>query len=187
MNFLQIRDPILRTGPSAGSAESFQDNKKADLGQSPGSARDSSVSISGYHGDAKKSTTIGTQFCNGMSARQPLLLPGRQNIFFLTSSAVSAAFGSYSGASSICSRSLRPGLACRMRLVQEISRAGCFGSALEHRPCQGSFASISTKAMRQGSVPRLTQAWLVPCWMRTSPALRSSRSRRAACRSRPAS
>ena len=40
------------------------------------------------------------------------------------------------------------------------------------RTAHGSFESISTKAMRHGSVPRLTQAWLVPCWTSTSPALR---------------
>ena len=43
-----------------------------------------------------------------------------------------------------------------------------------HMPRQTAFgtgsASIRMKAMRQGSVPRLTQAWLVPFWTITSPA-----------------
>src|SRR6266511_4405545 len=34
----------------------------------------------------------------------------------------------------------------------------------------GSWASMSTNAMRQVHWPRLTQACLVPCWMTTSPA-----------------
>src|SRR4029450_5649530 len=37
---------------------------------------------------------------------------------------------------------------------------------------QGSFASMRMKAMRQGSVPRLTQAGLGPCCSNTSPAVR---------------
>ncbi len=37
---------------------------------------------------------------------------------------------------------------------------------------QGSLPSTRMKAIRQGSVPRLTQAWLVPCCTSTSPALR---------------
>jgi len=37
-------------------------------------------------------------------------------------------------------------------------------------PRHGSLESIRMKAMRQMSLPRLTQAWLVPCWTSTSPA-----------------
>src|SRR5262245_61489994 len=39
-------------------------------------------------------------------------------------------------------------------------------------PAQGSLASTRMKAMRHGSLPRLTQAWLVPCCTRTSPAFK---------------
>src|SRR5262245_7117851 len=36
----------------------------------------------------------------------------------------------------------------------------------------GSFESISTKRIRHGSLPRLTQAWLVACCTITSPGFR---------------
>jgi hypothetical protein len=35
---------------------------------------------------------------------------------------------------------------------------------------KGCFESISTNKIRQGCVPRLIQAWLVACWITTSPA-----------------
>jgi hypothetical protein len=40
------------------------------------------------------------------------------------------------------------------------------------RSRQMSLASMRMKAMRHGSLPRLTQAWIVPCCTSTSPALR---------------
>src|SRR5262249_60242150 len=47
------------------------------------------------------------------------------------------------------------------------------GASCMHRPArsQGCFESISRNKMRQGCVLRLIQAWLVACWITTSPAL----------------
>src|SRR3990172_497319 len=50
--------------------------------------------------------------------------------------------------------------------------AGRVGHELTGEPHHGSVASMRTKAIRQGLVPRLTQAWFVPCWISTSPASR---------------
>src|SRR5207253_3796943 len=43
---------------------------------------------------------------------------------------------------------------------------------LDRSPAYGSCESIRMKAMRQGCLPRFTQAWLVACCTTTSPALR---------------
>ena len=107
--------------------------------------------------------------CFGLHPRSPfgalgvrsILFPGRA-INFLTSSTETAKFKPSPPALKLFTP---------IRLLESLSRGppelpGLMGDLY------GSFESISTKIMRQGSVPWLSHAWLVACWMTTSPALR---------------
>src|SRR6185437_202467 len=59
-------------------------------------------------------------------------------------------------------------------LARGFRRHDCLASA--HFFTRGSAPSISTKQIRQASLPRLTQAWLVACWTSTSPAFKCTSS-----------
>ena len=70
------------------------------------------------------------------------------------------------------SRKGEGGPVCEEQFRSRYRKSDCFFTYFFHPCCQagGVLASIRMKAMRHGLVPLLTQAWLVPCWTKTSPA-----------------